>query len=94
MLSGFRATLPESPPPGGIDGFEVRLVSKGGQIRWNRALVFVGRALRGEPIGLELMAEGKWRVWFSFYELGEFDESRLVIRSPLKPKSKGKSSRK
>lgn len=72
--------------------FAVRLVSKGGQIRWNRAVVFVGRALRGEPIGLEPMAEGKWRVWFSFYELGEFDESRLVIRS--KPKPKGKPSRK
>jgi putative transposase len=81
-------------PVGYPDDFEVRLVSKGGQIRWNRALVFVGRALRGEPIGLELMAEGKWRVWFSFYELGEFDESRLIIRSQPKPKPKSKSPRK
>jgi len=71
--------------------FEVRLVSKGGQIRWNRALVFVGRALRGEPIGLEPMEDGKWRVWFSFYELGEFDEGKLVIRA--KPRN-AKTSKK
>ena len=60
--------------------FTVRQVSEGGQIRWNRAYVFVGRALGGEPIGLEPIAEGLWRVWFSFYELGEFDEAQLAIR--------------
>jgi hypothetical protein len=26
------------------------------------------------------MADGTWRVWFSFYDLGEFD-SKLVIRA-------------
>ncbi len=72
--------------------FAVRQVSEGGQIRWNTAYVFVGRALSGEPIGLEPMADGKWRVWFSFYELGEFDESKLVIRAKAQPN--GKSSRK
>ena len=60
--------------------FEVRYVSAGGQIRWYRAKVFVGRALCGEPIGLEPRGEGKWRVWFSFYELGEMDETQLVIQ--------------
>lgn len=63
------------------DTFEVRQVSAGGQIRWYRGYVFVGRALSGEPIGLEPIEEGKWRVWFSFYELGEFDEAKLVIRA-------------
>lgn len=72
-------------------GFEVRHVSEGGQIRWNTAYVFVGRALSGEPIGLEPIADGKWRVWFSFYELGEFDDRKLVIRA--KPLN-GTSSRK
>ena len=62
------------------DDFAVRQVSEGGQIRWNSAYVFVGRALGGEPIGLEPTAEGRWRVWFSFCELGAFDEARLVIR--------------
>ncbi len=45
-------------------GFEVRLGGAERQIRWNGAYVFVGRALGGEPIGLELVDEGKWLVWF------------------------------
>lgn len=60
-------------------GFEVRLVGESGQIRWNGAYVFVGRALSGEPIGLELVDEGKWLVWFSFCKLGVFDEEELLI---------------
>jgi putative transposase len=69
-------------------GWQTRQVSPGGQIRWNQAYVFVGRALSGEPIGLELVDDGKWRVWFSFYELGIFDENRLLIRAkPSKPQT-------
>jgi putative transposase len=72
-------------------GFEVRWVSAGGQIRWNCGRAFVGRALAGEPIGLEPIGEGKWRVWFSFYELGEFDEAHLTIRvAPQKHRSSPK----
>lgn len=62
-------------------GFEVRQVGESGQIRWNSAYVFVGRALSGELIGLELLNDKKWRVWFSFYELGLFDEEKLLIRA-------------
>lgn len=66
--------------------WEVRYVSDGGQIRWNGGRVFVGRALLGEPVGLELITDGKWRVWFSFYELGIFDEDKLLIDPiPLSP---------
>jgi transposase InsO family protein len=69
-------------------GWQARQVSPGGQIRWNQAYVFVGRALSGEPIGLELVGDGKWRVWFSFYELGVFDENKLLIRAkPSKPQT-------
>ena len=60
--------------------FEVRIVSNGGQIRWHHSRVFVGHALTHEPIGLELCGDGKWRVWFSFYELGVFDEKKLLIQ--------------
>ena len=68
--------------------YETRYVSDGGQMRWNGAKVFVGRALIGEPLGLELVADAKWRVWFSFYELGIFDEEKLLIRTaPVEKKA-------
>jgi putative transposase len=71
-----------------LSDWQTRQVSPGGQIRWNQAYVFVGRALSGEPIGLELVGDGKWRVWFSFYELGTFDENKLLIRAkPRKPQT-------
>jgi transposase InsO family protein len=57
----------------------VRQVSPGGQIRWHCNRVFVGRTLIGEPIGLEPLTDRTWKVWFSFYELGVFDEEKLII---------------
>ena len=61
--------------------YEVRYVSEGGQMRWFGSRVFVGRALIGEPLGLEPVGEGRWKVWFSFIELGVFDEKTLLIRT-------------
>jgi putative transposase len=64
--------------------FEIRFVSNGGHLRWNSAKVFVGHALEGQPIGLEPLEQGRWRVWFSFCELGEMEEANLLIRrTPL-----------
>ena len=42
----------------------------------------MGKGLDGERIGLEEIGDGLWRVWFSFYELGRFDEreGRLLPR--------------
>ena len=81
---GWLARAPVEYPA----GWQTRQVSPGGQIRWNQAYVFVGRALSGEPIGLELVGDGKWRVWFSFYELGIFEENKLLIRAkPSKPQT-------
>jgi len=62
------------------DGYEIRQVSDGGHIRWNSAKIFVGHALTGESIGLQPLSPGKWRVWFSFCELGELDAARAQIR--------------
>ena len=62
--------------------WEVRRVSPGGQMRWQGEYVFVAHALTGEPVGLEPMDEDRWRVWFSFYEVGILDDRKLTIRRP------------
>ena len=54
---------------------------------WNSHKIFVGSALIGEPIGLEPLTDSTWKVWFSFYELGIFDEEKLLIR-PSPPSKK------
>lgn len=60
--------------------FQVRYISPAGQMRWYGSQLFVGRALVGEPVGLESVGDGEWRIWFSFCELGLLDERKLLIR--------------
>ena len=62
--------------------WEVRRVGDGGQIRWRVDRVFVAHALAGEPVGLQQIDTGRWRVWFSFYEVGVLDTLKLTIRRP------------
>jgi transposase InsO family protein len=62
--------------------WEVRRVSVGGQMRWRSDNIFVAHALEGERVGLEPRAEGGWRVWFSFYEVGVLEAGALRIRRP------------
>jgi len=68
--------------------WQVRRVAAGGQMRWGGDYVFVAHALKGEPVGLEQIDDGHWRVWFSFYEVGILDGSKRVIRRPEKENSK------
>jgi len=74
---GYPSRLPEIAYPG---AYHVRWVGPCGTMRWASGKVFVSKALAGEPVGLEAVAEGRWRLWFSFYELGEFDERQMAIQ--------------
>lgn len=71
--------IPEIEYP---DRWQVRRVSSGGQMRWQREHVFVAHALEGESVGLEPIAERYWRVWFSFYEVGLLDTAKGRIWRP------------
>jgi len=73
----YPGRLPEIAYP---DSYQVRWVGPCGTLRWASAKVFVSKVLAGEPVGLEAVGEGRWRLWFSFYELGELDERRMSIR--------------
>jgi transposase InsO family protein len=59
-----------------------RRVSRSGQMKWLANDVFVAHALHGERVGLEQIDERRWRVWFSFYEIGMLDAVKLSIRRP------------
>ena len=74
----YPARIEEPEYPG---EWELRRVSKG-EIRWRVKRVYVGNSLNGERVGLEPLADGVWRVWFSFYELGIFDEREGRLGPP------------
>jgi putative transposase len=74
-----------------VDDWEVRRVRAGGQIRWWTESIFVGRALEGEALGLEPIADGQWRLWFFGYPLGILDErKRSIQRSDCSAKKPAK----
>jgi len=50
--------------------WETRRVDSSGYIKWNDERIFVGAALRHEPIGIEPFDEGLWRIHFATLHIG------------------------
>ncbi|MCX6618612.1 MAG: IS481 family transposase [Acidobacteria bacterium] len=62
------------------DGVIVRRVQPRGQISWKHREVFISEALALEWVGLELIDDWHYRIYFGPIELGTFDEKQLKIR--------------
>jgi len=62
----------------------IRKVGPCGTMGWRGAKIFVSKVLANEPIGLEPIDDGVWRLWFSDYPLGLFEERHNTIRK-LRP---------
>jgi hypothetical protein len=61
-------------------GERVRTVGSCGRIRWNGERIFITKALANEPIRMEPVQDGMWRLWYGFYPIGWLDEtSRRVL---------------
>jgi putative transposase len=54
--------------------FSTRQVMPNGCFKWYGTEVYLGWALSGECIGLMPIDTGLWRIYFSFYPLGMFDQ--------------------
>jgi transposase InsO family protein len=64
----------ELPPPHYGDDVEVRLTYENGTIGWPGGKVLIGRVLAGEPVAVERIGAGRWRVRFGPIVLGAFAE--------------------
>ncbi|MRR52652.1 MAG: transposase, partial [Rhodocyclaceae bacterium] len=68
----------------------VRTVGSCGRIRWNGERVFITKVLGNEPIGLEGVEDGVWRLWFGAYPIGWLDERTMEatdLNRPPKPRN-------
>ncbi len=70
------AVLPEPAYPG---HFEVRYLSKDGNIRFKRHQLFVSTALAHEYVGLEEVADGVWSLYFYDRLLARLDERTFTL---------------
>ena len=59
-------------------------LGKRGEMYWRGRRIFVSEVLAGEPVGLEAIDDGIYRVWLAGLELGRFDvrENRVAPLSP------------
>ena len=73
VVSGRRypERLPEITYP---RHFEVRQVRQNGAIKWRRTLIYTSTSLVHEPVGLELIDEQRWCVYFAHQPIGILDE--------------------
>ena len=62
------------PRPEYAAHWEKRLVSRGGEIKWRQAQIFVSQALAGQTIALELSDNELWTVHFHRFRIGKLDE--------------------
>jgi transposase InsO family protein len=61
--------------------YSVRRVCHSGEFKWNGQFVYVSQVLAGEPVGLELIDDGCWRVYYGLLALGTLD-ARGAPRAP------------
>lgn len=52
------------------DDWKIRMARSNGEIKWRGEQLFIGEALTGEPLGLEEIDGGEWRVHFGPVFLG------------------------
>jgi transposase InsO family protein len=70
-------------------GHELRRVADRGEFRWHSAKVMIGKALRGEVIGLAALDDRHWHVWFGPIRLGTFDAHRRRMLSDAECRRRG-----
>lgn len=72
------SVLPDPQYPG---HFEVRLLSRDGNIRFKKRQFFVTKVLAHEHVGLEETDDGVWSLYFFDRLLGRFDERDCKLRA-------------
>jgi transposase InsO family protein len=91
----YPARLPEITYP---DDWKIRMTRSNGEIKWHGETLFIGEVLAGEPLGLEEIDRGEWRVHFGPVLLGTINHAsefkrhdprkrrRVPLRSRMAPR--------
>lgn len=74
-----RAYPARIPPVEYDSGVVVRQVRHNGEIKWRGARIYIAEVLAKEAIALRPVADGQWRIYYSFYPLGVLDETQHKI---------------
>jgi transposase InsO family protein len=66
-------------------GVIVRRVSSCGRMKWDGGRIFITKTLSEEPIGLQAVGDGVWKLWFGHCPIGWLDERTMQVTDLNKP---------
>ena len=69
------------PPVDYASHYLVRRVGPSGGITWHNVHFFISHVLVGEDVGLTMIDDGRWAVYFGPILLGHFDEHHQHVQS-------------
>lgn len=84
-----RAFPSREPEPAYADDMEVRSVRHSGEIKWRNRRLYVGQLLAGERVGLAVVQDGRWLMYFCRQPLGLLDERRWKLWTVADARRKG-----
>jgi putative transposase len=64
--------------------FKVRKVRYKGDIKWQGQKFYLSQILAKQPIGFKQTTENRWRIYYSFYLLGYWNQRKQKLE-PVKP---------
>lgn len=80
--------LPSKLPDIGYDStYMVRRVRHNGEIKWQGQSVYLTQVLVKQPVGFKQLSESRWGVFYSFYQLGYWNQRNKSLE-PIKPLKK------
>ena len=86
----YPSRIPEVVYP---SDYLIRWVGPCGTFRWRNQKIFLGKVLRGEPVGFEPIDDGIWQLWFSFCPLAVFHEKKMIVQRPKRRRRQTAASR-
>jgi len=66
----------------------IRCVRPNGQIKWQGADLYLSQVIAGQPVGLDAIDDGRWRLYYGMLPLATLDArtARGARIEPLNPK--------
>lgn len=65
--------------------FKVRQVRHSGEVKWQGKIIYLSQVLAKQPIGFKQISETRWAVYYSFYQLGYWNQKSKKLE-PVKTK--------
>jgi putative transposase len=87
-----RRLLSDPPDPTYAPNWEMRRVTRGGTVSWDRGPIAVGKVLAGEVVGVKPIDHDKVEFYFGPVMLGYYDPARFERRL-IRPRPKRKKRR-